>query len=276
MTSCRSVSSRSGPATSTPASGSVSVDVVRENGRWFVSPVTTVLKALDATVQHIDERTVYTLLGLGYELPPDGTITLNEPFTPPPRTGFFNSSIYAFDGTKGQEVVGEIAGTRGYASGQIYTSDGKEVDYVDFSPSDNGYAYSVTLPATGSYRLVLSGGVPKDAKLTLWDTKDAPKGLLSGPSSSSQQCFTQGGGVSSCSSSGSSSSGDFACAIKNNALACTGTPPIPICAPKQVPNAAGDCITADDAKSMIGVMGASSSSSSKSVTATTGVATSVP
>ena len=96
-----------------PASGSVSVDVVRENGRWFVSPVTTVLEALDATVQHIDERSIYTLLNLAYELPPDGTITLNEPFTVPYRRGFFNSSVFAFDGTKDQEVVGEIAGTRG-------------------------------------------------------------------------------------------------------------------------------------------------------------------
>ena len=91
-----------------PASGSVSVDVVRENGRWFVSPVTTVLEALDATVQHIDERTIYTLLNLAYELPPDGTITLNEPFTAPARSGFFSSSVFAFDGTKGQKVVGEL------------------------------------------------------------------------------------------------------------------------------------------------------------------------
>ena len=136
-----------------PASGSVSVDVVRvKNGRWFVSPVTTVLEALDATVQHIDERTIYTLLNLAVpELPPDGTITLNEPFTTPARSGFFSSSVFAFDGTKGQKVVGELSGNLYFASGEIVTVDGKEVDYVNFSSREQ--------------RLRLFGDAPGDGEL---------------------------------------------------------------------------------------------------------------
>src|SRR5262249_36876762 len=51
-----------------PETGPISIDVVREGGRWFVSPVTTVLHAIDATIQHVDKRSIYTLLGIAYEL----------------------------------------------------------------------------------------------------------------------------------------------------------------------------------------------------------------
>src|SRR4051812_33734405 len=115
--------------------GPVSVEVVRESGRWFVSPVSTVLKALDATIEHLDERSLYSLLGLSYELPPDGTIALDQPFTPPAGRALLAESVFAFDGTRGQQVIGETsAKDYGYASGELYTAAGKEVDYVEFAP----------------------------------------------------------------------------------------------------------------------------------------------
>ena len=192
----------------TPASGSVSIEVVRENGRWFVSPVTTVLKVLDSAIQHVDERSVYSLLGLAYQLPPDANITINQPFTVPDQTGVMPTAVLAFNGTKGQQVVGETASEGRYAYGEIYTAGGKDVDYIDFSTVRSGDAYPVTLPETGSYRLVITGSVSKGANLTLWDVNDAPKGLVpkGGSFGGGGSCTTTGPGETTCTSSSSSSS----------------------------------------------------------------------
>jgi hypothetical protein len=240
------------------STGPVSIQVVRENGRWFVSPVSTVLKALDATVQHLDERSIYTLLNLAYELPPDATITLDQPFTPPTVGGPLAQSVLAFDGTGGQKVIGEISGTNGFASGELFTADGKEVDYVEFSPRTGGFAYPVELPATGSYRLVLEGSVPKGDTLTLWDAKHAPKGLTESPGSGvtsgvlgvGNDCTTSGN-VTSCSTSSSgatqsypvgplnsSSSGAAEGSSANSATATSSpspSPTVPVGAPTSVP-----------------------------------------
>jgi hypothetical protein len=234
-----------------PTTGAVSIDVVRENGRWFVSPVTTVLRTLDSTIQHLDERTIYTLLGLAYELPPDGNITLGQPFTLPTRSAF-GASVFSFDGTKGQKLIGEIDSDNSYASGEIYTPDGKQVDYVEFSTVKNGYAFPVSVPATGSYRLIVNSG-GGNAKLTLWDAKDAPKGLTS--NSSSDNCQTNGIS-SSCSSSGgvsypSTGGGDMpSCTIATNTVTCAGQPPITICAAGEA-GAKPDCIPSDIAKTLV-------------------------
>jgi hypothetical protein len=170
-------------AQSTPAdraSGPISIEVVREDGRWFVSPVSTLLDAVDNFVDHVDERNLYPLIGLGYLLPPDATVTLNQPMPSGPNA---YGNVYAFDGTAGQEVVGESGGdsrAHYYVTGQLYTADGRDLGFVDFQPkSDSGCcANRVTLPTTGSYRLVVLEALPADVTLTLFDTDHAPKALL--------------------------------------------------------------------------------------------------
>jgi hypothetical protein len=160
--------------------------------------------------------------------------------------------VYAFDGTKGQKVVGEIATKNQYASAEIYTADGKEVDYIDFSPVNQGGSSSATLPATGSYRLIFMGGAPKDAKLTLWDVKQAPKGLTTG-NGSGESCTSSIGGGETCSSASfsndaGSNEGDFTCTVTGNALKCPGSGSIPICASKAAESAANaECIPKDTA-----------------------------
>lgn len=292
------------PTSSTQSSGSISIQVVRENGRWFVSPVTTVLDALDSAIQHVDQRTVYTLLGLAYQLPPDGNVTLDQPFTLPNDRGLLYSSVFAFDGTKGQKVIGESSGTNYFASGQIYTADGQQVAYVDFSPKGSGFGYATELPATGSYRLVITDFAAQGGTLTLWDAKNAPKGLIAtnggistggGPmghctvTGSNTSCTSTGVTVPVTPRSGYSYGGASSCSIRNNALVCPGEASTPICNDVTRANADGSCIPLSVANAMAGFgssgSGASSSGSvSRSVTATTspapvptvGVATSVP
>jgi hypothetical protein len=162
------------------ASGPISIDVVREDGRWFVSPVGTVLDAIDSFVQHVDERSLYPLIGLGWELPPDGTLTLNQPLRFADAAG--SGRVYSFDGQAGQRVIGEIerpAGSFFLASGELYTADGRDLGYIDLEPRNQGCcAFPVELPITGSYRLVITLPLPSDTTLTLWDTDHAPKALL--------------------------------------------------------------------------------------------------
>jgi hypothetical protein len=182
------------------ATGPVSIKVVREDGRWFVSPVGTALDIVDSFVQHVDERTLYPLIGLGYQLPPDGTLTVNQPMHLADATGF--GEVYAFDGNAGEQLVGEVEhGSRSYyyLSPEVYSVDGRRLGYVDFESKDTGCcAESVTLPTTGSYRLVMTEPIAADTTITLWDTDKAPKSLLNPPSESSsgQSCTYSANSVS--------------------------------------------------------------------------------
>ncbi len=194
-----------GPDLATPSTGPVSVEVVREGGKWFVSPVSTALDILDSTIQHIDERTLYPLIGLGYKLPPDGTITLNQPFE---VTGSQFNHVYSFDATKGQQVIGELEGSHSdsFASGQLYTASGREVGYVEFVPKNAGWGASASdgLPESGSYRLLVTGRLAIGTTLTLFDADHAPKALTNPDPTQgfSQSCSSStGGGVTTCSSS---------------------------------------------------------------------------
>jgi hypothetical protein len=120
--------------------------------------------------------------------------------------------VFAFDGRAGQEVVGQSEGgpTYGdgygfYVSGELYTVDGDHVGYVDFEPKgpNSCCAYPQELPVTGSYRLVIFGGVPADMTLTLFDTEHAPKQLLDEQGfieyPSEEECKPDGNGGVSCS-----------------------------------------------------------------------------
>jgi hypothetical protein len=90
--------------------------------------------------------------------------------------------VFQFDGTAGQEVVGQIEGASrrySYGSGELYSADGEHVAYIGFAPKGDGCCtYPERLPATGSYRLVMMEPLPAGTTLTLFDTEHAPKGLL--------------------------------------------------------------------------------------------------
>jgi hypothetical protein len=198
-----------GQSSGTSTSGPVSIEVVREDGRWFVSGVATVLDLLDATIDHVDERTAYTLLGIAYDLPPDGTITLDQPFQVAGSTSILSSRVYAFDGEAGKKVIGQFnstgaSGGSSFAYGTVYTAAGDEVDRIEFQSVRAGgeyqeYSTSVQLPSTGSYRLVLEpySSANGAVTLTLWDFANAPQQLLDSARSndgrSYETCTSTGG-----------------------------------------------------------------------------------
>jgi hypothetical protein len=57
------------------------VSLVREDGRWFVNPVGTVLDGVNAWIDQMDQRMLYEMLGLPNLLPPDGALVLGQPVT---------------------------------------------------------------------------------------------------------------------------------------------------------------------------------------------------
>src|SRR5205085_11501329 len=76
-------------------------------------------------------------------------------------------------------------------SGEIFTADGDDAGYVDFG----SYPSSVTLPRTGSYRLVLNAfGLPgAETTVTLWDLAHAPKSLRDEVASNGETCTSSRG-----------------------------------------------------------------------------------
>ena len=177
---CRSGSSPSIRVIPRSPSGAISIEVVRGGGRWFVSPVTTVLDAVDSTIQHVDQRTVYTLLGLAYQLPPDGAITLDQPFKVPSEHGLLQQlgvHLRRHEGPEGRRREQRQATPTRRARSTRPTGRTSTTSTSDAEGS--GSDMPTTLPETGSYRLVMNGfRLPTGGTLTLWDAKDAPKGLI--------------------------------------------------------------------------------------------------
>jgi hypothetical protein len=267
-------------------SGPVSIELVREGGRWFVSPVTTALNLLDSSIDHIDARTVYAVLGIAWDLPPDSTLTLNRPFEVPAPTSYLSPRVYSFDGQAGQEVVpsdgvsGSDSSGSG-ASGEIFTADGHDVGYVEFG----SYPSSVTLPSSGGYRLVLNAyGVPSaGTTLTLWDLANAPKSLRDRALSSGETCTSSGGLLlggpsTSCRSSATAVPSPLAtgsstdalsgsCAVTNNTLTCGSVTLGRVCPTGTAPSATNECLTPE---AIAQLLAGQSQSGSGVVTATTG------
>jgi hypothetical protein len=158
-----------------PGNGSdARITVVRQHGRWFVSPVATVLDLVDHTVSSITERSLYTFLNIPDQLPPDGALALGQP-VPVPQSGF-GASVFTYAGHKGEQLLG--LGRITPADPQF---DGYPLEARIFGPDgvelDNSYGLTngepVTLPADGTYKFVLQSYF-RDSVFTIWSAADAP------------------------------------------------------------------------------------------------------
>jgi hypothetical protein len=156
--------------------------VVKQNGRWFVSPVGTVLDALDHFIAQIDGRTLFTLLNIPNALPPDGRLTLGQPVVL--NAANKHLQVLTYDGHKGENLLGQAVSkpsslkTRqpdfSDAAVRVFAPDGSEID----EGSGVLYGQSLTLPADATYTVVIEeypffvgGG---DMTVTIWHAADAP------------------------------------------------------------------------------------------------------
>jgi hypothetical protein len=150
---------------------------VRRDGRWFLSPVATSLRVLDAWVSNFDERRLYTLTNDYGDLQPDGALTFEQPTTVHSEAPLL-AYAYTFQGAAGQQVIGTVQGhDEGMAigTGAIIGPDGKALD--DMCCLFDGYP--VTLPVAGTYKLVVQP-YDTDVTFTLWDAQSAPKDAFTG------------------------------------------------------------------------------------------------
>ena len=154
------------------------VSSVRENGRWFVSPAGTVLDAVNAWIDRLDQRTLYTMLGLPGLLPPDGPLVLGRPVT----LGATDRGleVLSLDAHKGEVLIGRDdslptgldAGDTGFGSVdlRVYGPDRSEV--YDAQGILDGQAFSV--PADGRYTFAFERYGQGPSSATVWDNADAP------------------------------------------------------------------------------------------------------
>ena len=187
---------------SAPTNGTAAqISVVRESGRWFVSPVGTVLDLVDHAISSLSERTLYTMLNMPDLLPTDGALTLGHPVTL--AGSGIGASVYTFAGHQGEQLLG-------LATAKTPNPDGLVAETRIFAPDgtelDNGYGLldgqSVTLPSDGTYKLVFQP-FGDTVTVTIWDAAQAPEAAKHPrfPSGGLGSCTYSAGGATTCTSS---------------------------------------------------------------------------
>ncbi|MCU1464090.1 MAG: hypothetical protein JWM72_18 [Actinomycetia bacterium] len=191
---------------------------VRQDGRWFVSPVGTALDLIDRTIAQLDRRSVYSILNVPGRIPFDGALTLGRPVVLSVSPATHGLQVLSFDGHRGEQLLGLATSkatsatkpTSGSyaeipANARVFAPDGSEI--ADAGNLLSGHA--LTLPADGTYKFVLQMHVFSlqdlgDVTVTIWDVANAPAEAKKDRGSSSCDYTFFG---SSCSSAYSSSSG---------------------------------------------------------------------
>ncbi|HET9729136.1 MAG TPA: hypothetical protein VFR41_06925, partial [Acidimicrobiia bacterium] len=182
------------------ASASTTIRVVRENGRWFISPVGSVLDVLDRAIENMTQRDLYTLLNVPWQLPADGTLELGKPITVPRDGSIYH--VYSFEAHAGERVLGLATQTPTpkygpEVGGEFFTADGSHVDGGVF------YGTATQFNADGTYKLVISSSPTATViGFTVYDEQDAP---AAAKNPQSNYCSYDGNGVQSCFGSASGS-----------------------------------------------------------------------
>jgi hypothetical protein len=162
------------------ASAGLRVTTVRRDGRWFVSPVGTLLDVVDAAAAELDREQLLAGLGLYEDLSVEGVATLGVPVT---GTSDHPMSVhvYNFDATAGQRIVGTFstaeptrADDDGYVNAVVVRPDSTET-YDSYNLFQGP---GLTLADSGPYRLVLWVPATGSFSFTLYDAQDAPAELL--------------------------------------------------------------------------------------------------
>jgi hypothetical protein len=163
-------------------SSNQSIKVVRHEGRWFVSPVGTALDVLNDFIGGLDQRGLYTILGIPDQLPPDGTLTLGRPLSLTSRSP--RPRVLTFSGRAGEQLLGVASFATGVAPKDyvpaVLSIFGPDGGYVD--TGSVFYASPATLPVDGTYKIVIDAYPSRDITVTIWDAEDAPPQAMVGPS----------------------------------------------------------------------------------------------
>jgi hypothetical protein len=163
-----------GVASDDAASGApIEIELVERDGRWFISPVGTVLRYVDAFIDEFDADTLAMWTNDYSDVEPDGAVTLGESIALEANAG---PLVFTLDAEAGDELVGRAGSLDDdpYAVNvgiSVYDPAGDEV----WDAYGLAYGTPVTLEQSGTYRLVVWNYGPA-TELTIWDRADAPEG----------------------------------------------------------------------------------------------------
>jgi hypothetical protein len=215
------------------------ISLVKQNGRWFVSPVGTVLDVIDHWITQVDRRSLFTLLDIPNQIPPDGALTLGRPIVVRAGT-YLDTKVLTFDGHEGESLLGLATTTAPSKSSgkssvpslgdefpvaqvRVFAPDGSELQEAGGILG----GHPLTLPADATYTVVVQNfsdvGFAADVTVTIWDEGNAPAAAKQNRSYGSGSCsYTIVG--SSCSSTSNSVSGPTTAVGPNPTAAVTTAP----------------------------------------------------
>jgi hypothetical protein len=187
------------------------ISLVRENGRWFVSPVGTALDVVNAWIDRVDQTTIDQLLGLPPTGPIEGNLVLGEPVGF--ETGGGKPRILAFDGRRGETLIGQsypigdgsaTPSTVGGVMLRVVGPDGNE----EFGGRGIVEGNAFALPADGRYTFIFQPYGQGKVGATIWNYADAPADVQAQSPGGHAAC-TYGKNSESCSSGGTGYPGDI-------------------------------------------------------------------
>ncbi len=161
-----------------------------------------------AAIDQLDRRSLYTLLRIPNQLPPDGDLTLGKPVVLHAGAGQA-LQVLTFSGHKGESLLGRVtspaaSSVQGLENTtavlvRVYGPDGSELNTAP------GLIHGdpLVLPADGTYVVTVQGFVldtkKGDVGVTIWDSADAPAAAKQPDQSGSTCIYTANS--ESCSSS---------------------------------------------------------------------------
>ena len=223
------------------ASKDAPISVVKEGGRWFVSPVGTALDLVDRAVDQLDRKTLYSLLGVPNLLPPDGALTLGKPVVL--HAGASDDlDVVTLQGHKGQSLLGlstssvkplaPVGDREGGSLGavvRVFSPGGSEL----YSAQGLLYGEPLVLPTDGTYTVVVRAfavsTAPGAISVTIWNSADAPVAARqpNGPNGSctytANSTSCSGSSVGSIGSPGSGDSNGETCTSTANSESCSAS-----------------------------------------------------
>jgi hypothetical protein len=126
--------------------GPLEVQLVREDGRWFVSPVGTVVDYLDGFVDAFDAKTLAMFTGDYSDIESDGTIEYGVAIDLP---GGGETRVYDVEVAAGDQLLAQYVGTMGI---RLLDPNGEEFE----GTWELSYGPGFEVDEAGTYRLVVN------------------------------------------------------------------------------------------------------------------------
>ncbi len=143
------------------------------DGRWFVSPMGTVLDGVDSLVNAFDRNTLAQLLNQPQEMTSSGSITLGTSVEVPRASG---ARRYTLTLTNAETVVSRLApGVNGHVNGYVefFGPKGEQIE-SSYDFESESYEETFELDAGVEYSVIVRNFSDQQLSVTIWRKANAP------------------------------------------------------------------------------------------------------